>query len=90
MVGNIGSKSRVNYTVVGDTVNAASRLESLAKEIGKTGAPGLGEDCVVLFSDATGHGLGEGFEAASLGPHTLRGRAAPVEVFRLVAVPPAT
>ena len=47
VVGNIGAPSRINYTVVGDTVNTTQRLESLGKEI----APD--DEVVILISEAT-------------------------------------
>ena len=79
IVGNIGSQSRVNYTVVGDPVNTPSRLQGLAKEI----APD--DDCVVLVSEATAAGAPDDLTLTFLGPHTLRGRRSSLNVHRLVS-----
>ena len=48
VVGNIGAPGRVNFTVVGDTVNIAQRFEQLGKEFMKDG-----EEMVVLVSGDT-------------------------------------
>jgi adenylate cyclase len=77
VVGNIGSATRMNYTVVGDTVNTANRLESLGREL-LPDAP-----VAVLLSAATVAALPAGLQVVSLGHHALRGRDAPTEVFTL-------
>ena len=56
VVGNIGAPSRINYTVVGDTVNATQRLESLGKEVDPNA------EVIVLISGATKAKLGSDFE----------------------------
>jgi adenylate cyclase len=79
VVGNIGSATRMNYTVVGDTVNTANRLESLGREL-------LPDATVaVLLSAATVAALPEELAVVSLGHHALRGRDAPTEVFTLAS-----
>jgi adenylate cyclase len=54
VVGNIGAATRMNYTLVGETVNAAARLQELGKRI----APGA--EAVVLVSAATRRGFAGG------------------------------
>ncbi len=76
IVGNIGAPGRINYTIVGDTVNTANRLEQLGKEIGEGDA-----DTVILASAATT--AAAGLEARTLGAHTIRGRQEEIEVFAL-------
>ncbi|WP_085936909.1 adenylate/guanylate cyclase domain-containing protein [Enhydrobacter aerosaccus] len=83
VVGNIGAPGRVNFTVVGDTVNIAQRFEQLGKEFLVPG-----EEVVVLTSGET---LAAVKDRDSLGidlppPQRwgLRGHEQPVDVYRLV------
>ena len=78
MVGNIGAPGRINYTLIGDTVNVAQRLE----ELGKTFASAE-DDAVILVSGETAALLATEFWLSALGPHQLRGRISKTEVFRL-------
>jgi len=78
IVGNIGAPGRVNYTIVGDTVNVAQRIEQVAKEV-------IAEDEVaVLLSEVTRQALAADVETHDMGPRPLRGRDEPVGVHRLV------
>jgi adenylate cyclase len=71
MYGNIGSRSRLDFTVIGPTVNIASRLESLTKEIKRP----------VLLSQAFVEMAGCQTKLEDLGSHTLRGLSEPIGVF---------
>jgi len=84
IVGNIGAPGRVNYTLIGDTVNVANRLEAYGKE---EPAESLGgpEAATILLSAATRARLGPEWRVMDLGEHQLRGRAGTVGVFRLLA-----
>lgn len=78
VVGNIGSPERINFTVVGDTVNAAQRLEVLGKQF-MTAA----DDAVVLVSEETITEAHLRDRGEPVGEHRLTGREETVQVFRL-------
>ena len=75
IVGNIGAADRVNYTIVGDTVNVSQRLQ----ELGKLVAPDA-ETAIVISGETAGR-LDERFTLAPSGRHRLRGRGEPIDVF---------
>ena len=78
IAGNIGAPSRINYTLVGDTVNLAQRIEQLCKPMSETTS-----DVTILVSNAVAKEVSGSFTLEDLGSQPIRGRNEPIDVFRL-------
>jgi class 3 adenylate cyclase len=76
LAGNMGSTDRMSYTVIGDSVNLAARLEALNKQF----------DTHVMVPDETASGLHGVFVLRLLLRITVVGRADPVQVYEVVGL----
>ncbi|MEO9574653.1 MAG: adenylate/guanylate cyclase domain-containing protein [Tateyamaria sp.] len=79
IVGNIGAVGRMNYTVIGDTVNTCSRLEKLASDLLDEGS-----SAVIVISEATASHLDQEFTLQKAGKFSVKGRKEEITAFRLL------
>lgn len=73
IAGNIGTKTRVKYSVIGDAVNVAARIEQMNKELGTETL--LTEDTLMRIPEVLRQ------RATACGEHQIKGRARSVQIF---------
>jgi adenylate cyclase len=83
VAGSMGTADHLEYSLVGDSVNTAARLEALSKQIGNLDGDG---SCPILIGEATWKRLGGCFVGRPVGTLPLKGKVEPVSVYQVTGM----
>ncbi|MEO8674888.1 MAG: adenylate/guanylate cyclase domain-containing protein, partial [Casimicrobiaceae bacterium] len=76
IVGNVGAPHRLNYSVMGEAVNVAARLEKACSDF----------DCAIVIDQTTATAVGEKFLLCEIDSVVLRGKSTPMSIFAPIAL----
>ncbi len=82
IAGGLGASDRMNYTIIGDTVNTTQRMQDITRKFGETGAV-VGENTMISLGGRRGQ-----FRFEPLGEHTFPGKRELLWVYRLRTLEP--
>jgi adenylate cyclase len=79
IVGNIGSSNHLNYTVMGDAVNLAARLQTVTREYDEPG-----KRCRLIISQSTYNQVRDLFKVRPLGQVMLKGKSIQTAIYEVL------
>ncbi|MBF0371152.1 MAG: adenylate/guanylate cyclase domain-containing protein [Magnetococcales bacterium] len=83
VAGGLGSTQRMNFTVIGDTVNTAARLESYKPALPDASPPPEPEVCRILIGETTHARLGDRFQKELVDTVLLKGKDKRITIYRV-------